>query len=298
MRFHPERTSDISLAFLEQDPTLSRRLFGVVWLGFWYLPQAQTVDLYAGADDRVEVLVDGRPVLERNPRVGMHTTGETITLSAGAHEIIIRYEQDRGDLYLNVQHAFDGNTPRPLVPTQLFPTRPEFKDFVLATATYWLTRFVALLWMALVAVQLMPIAAWTGDRAQHSPVGRRTVSLSHTVAIAFKRSTGLSATQALHIFAFTSLAVAHPLFQVVSREPPFFVARNTTMLDLVGLIGIVCLALPTLLLGIEVAFTRFGATAASIAHSLVLTALGGVLLMPILKRTEALGAVQSIGLAC
>ena len=297
VRFHPERTSDISLAFLEQDPALPRRLFGVVWLGFWYLPQAQTVDLYAGADDRVEVLVDGRRVLERNPRVGMHTTGETITLSAGAHEIIIRYEQDRGDLYLNVQHAFDGNTPRPLVPTQLFPTRPEFKDFVLATATYWLTRFVALLWMALVAVQLMPIAAWSGDRAQHSPVGRRTVSLSHTVAIAFKRSTGLSATQALHIFAFTSLAVAHPLFQVVSREPPFFVARNTTMFDLVGLIGIVCLALPTLLLGIEVAFTRFGATAASIAHSLVLTALGGVLLMPILKRTEALGAVQSIGLA-
>ena len=296
-RFHLERTRDISLAFLEEDPALPRRMFGVVWLGFWYLPQAQTVDLYAGADDRVEVLVDGRRVLERNPRVGMYTTGETITLSAGAHEIIIRYEQDRGDLYLNVQHAFDGNTPRPLVPTQLFPTHPEFKDFVLATATYWLTRFVALLWMVPVAVQLMVIAGWIGDRAAHTWVGRRAASLAHVVVIVFKWVTGPSLTQALHIFALTALAVAHPLFQVVSREPSFFVARNTTMLDLVGLIGLICVALPTLLLGIEVALARLSATASSVARGIVLTVLGGAFLMPLLKRTGVLGDVQSIALA-
>ena len=69
VRFHPERTSDISLAFLEQDPTLPRQWFGVEWEGFWYLPQALTFDVYAGADDRVEVLVDGRRVLERSHRV-------------------------------------------------------------------------------------------------------------------------------------------------------------------------------------------------------------------------------------
>ena len=296
-RFHPERTSDISLAFLEEDPMLPRRSFGVVWVGFWYLPQAQTVDLYAGADDRVAVLVDRRRVLERNPRVGMYTTGETIALSAGTHEIIVQYEQDREDLYLNVQHAFNGKTPRPLVPTQLFPTRPEFKDFVLVTATYWLARFVALLWMVPVAVQLIAIAGWVGDRAAHSWVGRRAASLSQAAAIVFKHVTGPSVTQTLHVFALTALAVAHPLFQVVSGEPSFFVARNTTMLDLVGLIGVMCLALPTLLLGIEVALARFSTTAASVAHGTVLTVLVAVFLMPVLKRAEMLGAAPSIGLA-
>ncbi len=296
-QFHQERTSDISLAFLEEDPALPRQLFGVVWLGFWYLPQAQTVDLYAGADDRVEVLVDGWRVLQHTPQVGVHTTGETITLSAGTHEIIVRYEQDRGDLYLDVQHAFDGRTPRSLVPTQLFPTRPEFEDFVLATATYWLTRLVALLWMVPVAVQLMVVAGWVADRAALSWVVRRTTSLSRAVAIGFQHVTGPSLTRTLHVFALTALAVAHPLFQVVSREPSFFAARNTTLLDLVGLIGIVCVALPTLLLGIEVTLARFSATAANVAHGMVLTVLGGAFLMPLLKRAEGLSAPQSIGLA-
>ena len=98
-----DRTTEVSLAFLDEDPTLPRRLFSVEWRGFWYLSHAQTVNLYAGADDRVDVLVDGRLVLRRNPVVGMHTAGETIRLNAGVHEIIVRYEQDRGGTGLNIQ---------------------------------------------------------------------------------------------------------------------------------------------------------------------------------------------------
>ena len=160
-----DRTTEVSLAFLDEDPTLPRRLFSVEWRGFWYLPHAQTVDVYAGADDRVDVLVDGKLVLRRNPRVGMHTIGETITLSAGPHEIIVRYEQDRGGTGLNIQHAVDGNPPSPLPPTQLFPKRPDLQDFRLATGAYWLTRLIAVLWLALLGGLLLVVAGRPGRRA-------------------------------------------------------------------------------------------------------------------------------------
>ena len=56
LQFPPERTSDITLAFLEDDPALPSRFFGVEWAGYWYVPRDQTVVLLAGADDRVDIL--------------------------------------------------------------------------------------------------------------------------------------------------------------------------------------------------------------------------------------------------
>ena len=167
VRFHPERTSDISLAFLEQDPTLPRQLFGVEWEGFWYLPQALTFDVYAGADDRVDVIVDGTLVLRRNFSVGSHTISETIALDAGAHEISIRYEQEGGGTSLNVQRAVNGEPPRAFVPTRLFPEQPDLGDFLFATGAYWLTRLVAVLWMAPIAGLLLVVAGRAGRRAWH-----------------------------------------------------------------------------------------------------------------------------------
>ena len=79
--------------------------------------------MYAGADDRVDVVVDGQLVLQRSPRLGMHTIGETITLSAGSHTITVRYDQDGGGLHLNVQRAFADARPAPFSSTRLFPDR-------------------------------------------------------------------------------------------------------------------------------------------------------------------------------
>ena len=153
-----DRTTEISLAFLDQDPTLPRRFISVEWRGFWFLPQAQTVDVYAGADDRVDVLVDGQLVLQRSPRLGMHTIGETITLSAGSHTVTVRYEQDGGGMHLNVQRAFAGARPAPFTPTRLFPKVPNVQDVRLATGTYWLLRVVVLLWLLSIAGLLVVIA--------------------------------------------------------------------------------------------------------------------------------------------
>ena len=75
------------------------------------------------------------------------------------------------------------------------------------------------------------------------------------------------------------------------------VARNTTAANLVALVGVVCLAVPTVLVAIEIALARFSTPVARVAHSVVLTGLGTAWLLLLLKRTEALGAAPSIAVA-
>ncbi len=140
-------TTAIDLAFLDAHPALPRRFISVEWSGYWYLPRAQSVELYAGADDRVDVLVDGQLVVRRNPVVGMHTVGETLALDQGAHQIVVRYEQERGGTSLNVQRANIGGRPAPFSATRLFPHRPDAKDYRIATATSWLMRLTVVLWL-------------------------------------------------------------------------------------------------------------------------------------------------------
>ena len=40
-----DRSAEVSLAFLDDDPSLPRRFFSVQWDGFWFLPLATTVEL-------------------------------------------------------------------------------------------------------------------------------------------------------------------------------------------------------------------------------------------------------------
>ena len=117
------------------------------------------------------------------------------------------------------------------------------------------------------------------------------------VLSACENATGMTVTSALQIFAVTALAVAQPLFDVVSREPTFFVARNTTSGQLAAFVAIVCMALPLALVGIEAIFTRLHAVAGRFVHVLLLTALGSVLLLPLLKRTEGMDTIPLLAVA-
>ena len=196
----PDRTTEVSLAFLDEDSTLPRRFFSVQWCGFWFLSRAQTVDLYAGADDRVDVRVDGQLVLRRNFSVGTHTIGETLTLGAGPHEISVRYEQEGGGASLNVQRAFEGERLGAFVPTRLFPERPDIQDFWLVTGTSWLIRLVAVLWLAPTAGLFLVIAGWARRRPVHY---WRTVGAPRTVGDFGRR---------LHLVAFPALLGPFVLF--------------------------------------------------------------------------------------
>ena len=138
----------------------------------------------------------------------------------------------------------------------------------------------------------------------HERVWRWLVCLVHAAVraglrslSAFEHATRMTVANALHIFAVTALAVAQPLFDVVSREPAFFVARNTTSLQLGAFVVLVGVVLPLVLVGIEAVAARLHAVAGNVVHVLLLTALGVALLLPLLKRMDAMNTASSLAVA-
>ena len=144
-------------------------------------------------------------------------------------------------------------------------------------------------------------AAWRlAHAAVHSwqslPV-HLAIRFAHSCLSTYERATQMTVGSALHIFALAALAVAQPLFDVVSREPAFFVARNTTASQLGAFVIVIGVVLPLVLVGIEAAFTRLHAVAGKVVHGALLTVLGSVLLLPLLKRLDGLDTVPLLAAA-
>ena len=280
----PTRT--IGPDFLEQVVDLPRP-FRVRWSGYWFSPFEELVTLQARSDSGVSVYLDGELLLRHDAASSGAPAVGTVTLSSGAHQLVVDYDHEHQGQELSVQWMPGASEPRPLPPGRLFTRRLDRKNFYETSAIGWLGWVVIAAWLVLPGLAVSP------------GIRRRATGAMHywrTVPRVFE-TTGVTVTQAGHVFALTALAVAHPLFGVVSQEPAFFVARNTTLADLVALVGVVCIGLPTAVVGIEMGLARFSATTASYAHIMVLTVLGGAFVMPILKRAEGLGAVASIALA-
>ena len=114
---------------------------------------------------------------------------------------------------------------------------------------------------------------------------------------AFNRTTRMPTENTLHLFALAALAVAQPLFDVVSREPAFFVARNTTAGQLAGLVVILAVGLPLGLVAIEAIFARLHDEAGKVVHAELVTVLGIMTLLPVLKRLSGMDAVPLIAVS-
>ena len=114
---------------------------------------------------------------------------------------------------------------------------------------------------------------------------------------AYRQATRMTVARALHLFALAALAVAHPLFDVVSREPAFFVARNTTSAQLAAITTLIVLGLPLLLVFFEAIFTRLHAHAGSVVHVLLVALLLSLFLLPVLQRAGVTGTGTVFALA-
>ena len=142
-------TPRVDLGLLDEDPALPRRQFRVRWEGVWHIPKARWIDLYAGADDRVTVTIDGRLVLERNPAVGMGTERARFPLEAGNHHLVIEYEQAGGGYSLNVLTGPAGGVPHRFSREMVFPSTPGPRSLAAVKRLVWLRRFVVLAWAAI-----------------------------------------------------------------------------------------------------------------------------------------------------
>ena len=145
-------------------------------------------------------------------------------------------------------------------------------------------------WRALAA--LIVICGLRHYAVRTRPLPRRVwFGLRHRAWPACARATGMSGADTAHLFALAALAVAQPLFDLLSREPAFFVARNTTSGQLMAFVACVSLVLPLALVGTEAVCRRLRAGLGDVVHVALLTMLGALLLLPILKRVDALGGV-------
>lgn len=159
-------SSNVDLSFLDDDPALPRRFFSARWRGFWYLPEAATVELHGEGDDRLDVWIDDELVIRRTPPSDMHTQVAILPLSAGLHRIRAEYEQHAGAYAVGLQWAPQDARLRPLPPDYLFRERPDGNDIVLAQRAVLLRRTVFVLWGAPGVLALLWLAsiAWTRHR--------------------------------------------------------------------------------------------------------------------------------------
>ena len=167
----------ITLGFLDDDPELPRRFFSARWHGFWHVPEAGTIILRGAGDDRLDVWLDGELMLRRTPPAEMHAATREVTLEAGAHEILVEYQQHGGASALRLQWQLRGGRPRGLPAHQLFPRPPGPEDVRRAGRVAWLTRIVAAVWaLPLLFVPLLLAGTWPAILARtgkDSSLGKR-----------------------------------------------------------------------------------------------------------------------------
>jgi hypothetical protein len=90
------------------------------------------------------------------------------------------------------------------------------------------------------------------------------------------------------LLALAAIAIAQPIFEVVSNSPEFFPARSTTLATAVGAVLAICLGIPFVLIGIERAIRAVGLRAAATFHGILLALLSAAVVMPWFRRSEAL----------
>jgi hypothetical protein len=144
------RTAEINLRFLDEQKELPRQNFSVRWRGFFFVPETQTVELFAGGNDEVELRVDGEVLLTRNLREGMRTAGRKVSLEAGAHEIAVDFQQFGGGMALNIQRALEGQSPAPFASDELFARRVESHHVTLLNAARAMRRIAPYMWLGFV----------------------------------------------------------------------------------------------------------------------------------------------------
>jgi hypothetical protein len=91
------------------------------------------------------------------------------------------------------------------------------------------------------------------------------------------------------LFGLGALAIAQPIFEVVSNSPEFFAARGTTATTALTAVFAICFGIPLLLTGLERVIRLFSAGAAKTLFGFAVAVLAAVIVMPWFQRGHVLG---------
>lgn len=89
------------------------------------------------------------------------------------------------------------------------------------------------------------------------------------------------------LLGLVAIAIAQPIFEVVSNSPEFFPARNTPPQTIVATLFVICIVLPLVLLAVERTIRVMSARAASVFIAAIVAILIAAVVMPWLRRSGA-----------
>jgi len=110
---------------------------------------------------------------------------------------------------------------------------------------------------------------------------------------------GVTEAPAAHVFAFSCLAVAQPLFGLLGRDPDFFIARDAPAVDIVAFAVVITFLVPVFLVGgVELAGLVFGKQVRQVLYPSLLGALAAIIALQGLRSTPDLSPLVSFIVAC
>ena len=154
-----DRAPAPELDFLQRAAELPRRFFQVTWSGYWYFPEAQQIDVYGSADDRIEVWIDDRLVVQHQVPSDIDTVVRSVALGPGVHALRVVYEQYGGTGTMRVRWAPHGRPATAFDTRRLFPERPDAGDLFLSSSVVWLRMVTLLAWLT--PIPLIALLVWT-----------------------------------------------------------------------------------------------------------------------------------------
>src|SRR4030095_3513711 len=99
------------------------------------------------------------------------------------------------------------------------------------------------------------------------------------------------------IFVLTSFAIAEPIFELLSRNVEFFIARRSEPLEIILLVLGLCLFLPALILLLEMLAGALAPKFRRVVHSAVLAVLFALMLLPLVKKVGGIPGIAMVPLA-
>ena len=146
--------------------------------------------------------------------------------------------------------------------------------------------FSPLAFFALAAMLLVPVVSYLLP-APHTFV--TTLRSCGAIVSRFWKRHELTLERGAALLGLAAIAIAQPIFEVVSNSPEFFPARSTPPATIVAAVLAICLGLPLALLALERAIRAASGRAATAFHGVLITILVAALVMPWFRRRGVVG---------
>jgi hypothetical protein len=195
--------------------------------------------------------------------------------------------------FLAVVIALGQASPRR--PVRLIGTAIALAAFLVCLACLVLPRF------SLYKVLLSPSAFFLIGMALFAPVfltqmpaffARMPGAMNRRLAMAARlwKRHEVTFERGAALLGLSAMAIAQPIFEVVSNSPEFFAARGTTAATAIAAILAISIGVPLALLGIERAIRVVSRPAAAMFHGTAVALLSAAVLMVWLQRSDVLAS--------